>query len=68
MMREDLFDLADYAESKGMRVSITPSATPNVTEKMRWPKKSVCRWAFSLDAPNAGRFTIIFAGHLAHLI
>ena len=27
MLREDLFDLADYAVKKGMRVSMTPSAT-----------------------------------------
>ena len=27
MMREDLFELADYAVKKGMRVSMTPSAT-----------------------------------------
>ena len=35
MMREDLFELAEYAVKKGMRVSMTPSATDNVTkEKM----------------------------------
>ena len=28
MMREDLFELADYAVKKGMRVSMVPSATP----------------------------------------
>ena len=27
MLREDLFELADYAVKKGMRVSMTPSAT-----------------------------------------
>lgn len=54
MMREDLFDLADYAIKKGMRVSITPSATPNVTkEKMRKAKEiGLSRWAFSLDGPT----------------
>ncbi|WNS75967.1 TIGR04053 family radical SAM/SPASM domain-containing protein [Bacillus sp. DTU_2020_1000418_1_SI_GHA_SEK_038] len=54
MMREDLFDLANYAVKKGMRVSITPSATDNVTkEKMEKAKKiGLSRWAFSLDGPN----------------
>lgn len=55
MMREDLFELADYAVKKGMRVSMTPSATPNVTkEKMLRAKEAgLSRWGFSLDAPRA---------------
>ena len=55
MMREDLFELADYAVKKGMRVSMTPSATPNVTkEKMQRAKEvGLSRWGFSLDAPRA---------------
>lgn len=38
-----------------MRVSMTPSATPNVTkEKMEKAKEvGLSRWAFSLDAPTA---------------
>ncbi|MBT2641383.1 TIGR04053 family radical SAM/SPASM domain-containing protein [Bacillus sp. ISL-41] len=54
MMREDLFDLADYAIKKGMRVSMTPSATDNVTkEKMERAKEvGLSRWAFSLDGPT----------------
>ncbi|GAE44351.1 radical SAM domain heme biosynthesis protein [Mesobacillus boroniphilus JCM 21738] len=50
MMREDLFDLAEYAIKKGMRVSMTPSATDNVTkEKMQRAKEvGLSRWAFSL--------------------
>lgn len=54
MIREDLFDLAEYAVKKGMRVSITPSATNNVTkEKMEMAKKiGLSRWAFSLDGHN----------------
>jgi radical SAM protein len=54
MMREDLFELADYAIKKGMRVSITPSATPNVTkEKMEKAKQvGLSRWGFSLDGPT----------------
>ncbi|WP_138417089.1 TIGR04053 family radical SAM/SPASM domain-containing protein [Aquibacillus sediminis] len=55
MMREDLFELADYAVKKGMRVSITPSATPNVTkDKMKMAKNvGLSRWAISLDGPTS---------------
>ncbi|TCJ04100.1 TIGR04053 family radical SAM/SPASM domain-containing protein [Cytobacillus praedii] len=54
MMREDLYQLADYAVKKGMRVSMTPSATPNVTkEKMIMAKEAgLSRWGFSLDGPT----------------
>ncbi|WP_019156127.1 TIGR04053 family radical SAM/SPASM domain-containing protein [Robertmurraya massiliosenegalensis] len=54
MMREDLFDLAEYAVNKGMRVSMTPSATANVTkEKMERAKNvGLSRWGFSLDGPT----------------
>lgn len=54
MMREDLFELADYAVKKGMRVSMTPSATDNVTkERMERAKEvGLSRWAFSLDGPT----------------
>lgn len=54
MMREDLYDLADYAIKKGMRVSMTPSATSNVTkEKMIQAKEvGLSRWGFSLDGPT----------------
>lgn len=54
MMREDLVELADYAIKKGMRVSMTPSATPNVTiEKMKQFKEvGLSRWGFSLDGPT----------------
>ncbi|MEH7336407.1 TIGR04053 family radical SAM/SPASM domain-containing protein [Neobacillus drentensis] len=54
MMREDLFELADYAIKKGMRVSMTPSATPNVTiKKMKKAKEvGLSRWGFSLDGPT----------------
>lgn len=49
--REDVFDLAEYAISKGMRVSMTPSATPNVTKEAIQKAKEIglARWAFSLD-------------------
>ncbi len=54
MMREDLFELADYAVKKGMRVSMTPSATDNVTkERMKRAKEvGLSRWGFSLDGPT----------------
>jgi len=55
LLREDLFELAKYAINKGMRVSMTPSATENVTkEKMERAKEvGLARWGFSLDASTA---------------
>ncbi|MCM3570019.1 TIGR04053 family radical SAM/SPASM domain-containing protein [Neobacillus mesonae] len=55
LMRPDVFDIAKYAVEKGVRVSMTPSATPNVTmEAMRKAKEvGLSRWAFSLDGPTA---------------
>lgn len=55
LMREDVYDLADYAIKKGVRVSMTPSATPNVTKEAIQKAKEVglSRWAFSLDGPTA---------------
>ncbi|EKN65383.1 coenzyme PQQ synthesis protein PqqE [Neobacillus bataviensis LMG 21833] len=55
LMREDVFDIAKYAVEKGVRVSITPSATPNVTMEAMQKAKEVglSRWAFSLDGPTA---------------
>lgn len=55
LMREDVYDIADYAIKKGVRVSMTPSATPNVTKEAINKAKEVglSRWAFSLDGHNA---------------
>ncbi|GAB7388151.1 TIGR04053 family radical SAM/SPASM domain-containing protein [Bacillaceae bacterium] len=55
LMREDLYDLAEYAIKKGMHVSMTPSATPRVTkEAIRRAKEvGLSRWAFSIDGPTA---------------
>jgi AdoMet-dependent heme synthase len=55
LMREDVFDIAAYAVEKGVRVSMTPSATPNVTKEAIEKAKDVglSRWAFSLDGPTA---------------
>ena len=49
--RPDVFDIAEYAIHKGIRVSITPSATPNVTKEAMKKAKDIgmARWAFSLD-------------------
>ena len=55
LMREDVFDIAAYAVQKGVRVSMTPSATPNVTKEAIEKAKDVglSRWAFSLDGHSA---------------
>ncbi|MDP5274508.1 TIGR04053 family radical SAM/SPASM domain-containing protein [Chengkuizengella axinellae] len=52
--REDVYDIAEYAVQKGVRVSMTPSATPNVTQEAIKKAKEVglSRWAFSLDGPT----------------
>lgn len=54
MLRKDLYELADYAIKKGMRVSMSPSATDNVTkEKMQlFHDVGLSRWGFSLDGPT----------------
>ncbi|WP_318505113.1 TIGR04053 family radical SAM/SPASM domain-containing protein [Bacillus sp. T3] len=53
--RADVFDIAEYAVKQGVRVSMTPSATPNVTKEAIEKAKDVglSRWAFSLDGPTA---------------
>ncbi len=55
LMRSDLFDLADHAVKKGVRASVSPSATPLVTkENMRKAKEvGLWKWAFSLDGSTA---------------
>ncbi len=55
LMRPDLFELISYGISKGLRVSMTPSATPLVTkDNMRKAKEAgLSRWAFSIDGSNA---------------
>ncbi|MBN6189362.1 TIGR04053 family radical SAM/SPASM domain-containing protein [Aneurinibacillus sp. BA2021] len=51
LMRPDLFDLIRYGVNLGLRISMTPSATPHVTkEKMRRAREAgLSRWAFSID-------------------
>lgn len=55
LMRKDIFELIDYAAKKGLRVSITPSATPKLTRKniLRAKEAGIARWALSLDGPDA---------------
>lgn len=53
MLRKDLYELIGYATSKGLRVSLTPSATKLVTwQRLQLAKESgVRRLAISLDGP-----------------
>ncbi|TGA98880.1 TIGR04053 family radical SAM/SPASM domain-containing protein [Sporolactobacillus shoreae] len=55
LMRDDIYELIEYANNKGMRVSITPSATPRLTRKniLRAKEAGIARWALSLDGPDA---------------
>ncbi|MEL3972787.1 TIGR04053 family radical SAM/SPASM domain-containing protein [Rossellomorea oryzaecorticis] len=55
LMRPDVYDIVSYAIQRGVRVSMTPSATPNVTKESIEKAKEVglARWAFSLDGPTA---------------
>src|SRR5665648_40789 len=53
-MRRDLFELARYADERGLRVSLTPTATALPTrERMREARAAgIRRVAFSLDAAD----------------
>lgn len=55
MMRRDLFDLIAHASSKGLRCSLTPTATALPTvEKLDLARQAgIRRIALSLDAPTA---------------
>ncbi|ARK30427.1 TIGR04053 family radical SAM/SPASM domain-containing protein [Halalkalibacter krulwichiae] len=54
LVREDLFELIEHAVKRGVRISMTPSATPRVTKKVMEKAKvaGLSRWAFSLDGHN----------------
>jgi radical SAM protein len=54
MMRPDLFDLIRYASKKGLRCSLTPTATalPTVERLCRAKEAGIRRIALSLDAPS----------------
>ena len=55
MMRKDLFELISYATQKGLRCSLTPTATALPTpERMQKAREAgIRRIALSLDAPTA---------------
>ncbi len=55
LMRPDLFDLASHANERGLRVSLTPTATALVTRKRmaRARTSGMRRVAFSVDAATA---------------
>ncbi len=53
--RPDLFELIEYASRIGVRVSLTPSATPLLTREIvhRLKESGLARLAVSLDGSNA---------------
>lgn len=55
LVREDLFNLIEYATQLGLDVSITPSATPLVTDRAihRLADAGIHRLAISLDGSTA---------------
>ena len=55
MMRRDLFELIAYATKKGLRCSLTPTATALATKKRLQQARDagIRRIALSLDAPRA---------------
>ena len=54
MMRSDLFDLIQYAAERGLRCSLTPTATalPTTERLTRAREAGIRRVALSLDAPR----------------
>jgi len=57
LMRTDLFDLIDYATALGLQVSITPSATQNLTHEViaRLKAHGIRSLGLSLDGSTAAR-------------
>jgi AdoMet-dependent heme synthase len=55
MMRRDLFELIAYATQKGLRCSLTPTATalPTIERLTQAKEAGIRRIALSLDAPHA---------------
>lgn len=55
MMRRDLFELIAYATQKGLRCSLTPTATalPTIERLQKAHEAGIHRIALSLDAPDA---------------
>lgn len=54
LKRPDIFELIEYASSKGVRTSLTPSATPLITREaiQRLKDCGLARLAVSLDGPT----------------
>ena len=55
MMRKDLFEIIEYATKKGLRCSLTPTATalPTLERLIQAKEAGIRRIALSLDAPTA---------------
>jgi len=55
LKRPDVFELVEYASSRGVRISLTPSATPLLTKEaiVRLKACGLARLAISLDGPTA---------------
>jgi radical SAM protein with 4Fe4S-binding SPASM domain len=55
LCREDIFELIEYATQSGLDVSVTPSATPLVTERAirQFAEAGIHRMAISIDGSSA---------------
>lgn len=55
LKRPDVFDLVEYASRRGVRISLTPSATPLLTREaiLELKQRGLARLAVSLDGPTA---------------
>jgi radical SAM protein len=55
LKRHDIFELVEYASTHGVRISLTPSATPLLTQEAIHKLKQcgLARLAISLDGPSA---------------
>ena len=55
LKRPDLFELVEYASTHGVRISLTPSATPLLTQQaiLKMQQCGLARLAISLDGPAA---------------
>jgi len=55
LKRPDIFELVEYATACGVRISLTPSATPLLTQEaiLKLKQCGLARLAISLDGPTA---------------
>ncbi len=55
LKRPDVYDLVEYATSRKVRISLTPSATPLLTREAiaELKRRGLARLAISLDGPDA---------------